>query len=503
LLASAPTGTGKTLAFVLPAIQYLLDFGRKDPGFARVLVMTPTRELAYQVYDEFKHFTQFTDLNVGVITGGINYGSHKDTLEKNNDILVATPGRLIEYLDEESFQADEIEVLILDEADRMLDMGFVGEMTIGDGSITNASVSPNADIARSKLAQDALKCYTVPMLAMRVWDAQSPTKTYAVPIHAFRFWTDMAVNLPAAAANDDMGIVTGTPGTDVATLQGIDFKGGTSDHKCAFEFNLPSDYEAGQAVTLRLRCAMLTTVSAQTSTVDANCYKSNRSGAAGADIVATAEQSINSLTHADKDFVITPTGLAAGDRLVFVLSFIGTDDTHAGVMIPEISQVEIIYTARIATNLPTAAANDDMGLVIGTPGTDVSTLQGVDFGGTSTDEKCSFEYELPAEYDAGNTITLRIRAAMLTTIADAPTTVDVNCYKSDRDGAASSDLCATAAQSINSLTPANLDFTITPTGLAAGDRLVFVLTFAGSDTGDLDVMIPEISQVELLLDVRG
>ena len=128
LLASAPTGTGKTLAFVLPAIQYLLDFGRKDPGFARVLVMTPTRELAYQVYDEFKHFTQFTGLNVGVITGGINYGSHKDTLEKNNDILIATPGRLTEYLDEESFQADEVELLILDEADRMLDMGFIGEM---------------------------------------------------------------------------------------------------------------------------------------------------------------------------------------------------------------------------------------------------------------------------------------------------------------------------------------------------------------------------------------
>ena len=111
LLASAPTGTGKTLAFVLPAIQYLLDFGRKDPGFARVLVMTPTRELAYQVYDEFKHFSQYTNLNVGVITGGINYGSHKDTLEKNNDILVATPGRLTEYLDEESFQADEVEIM--------------------------------------------------------------------------------------------------------------------------------------------------------------------------------------------------------------------------------------------------------------------------------------------------------------------------------------------------------------------------------------------------------
>jgi len=128
ILASAPTGTGKTLAFLLPAIQYLIDFPRRDPGFARVLFMTPTRELAYQIYEQIKMLTQFTTLNTGVITGGINYGSHKETLEKNNDLLVATPGRLIEYLNEESFHADEVEVLILDEADRMLDMGFVGEM---------------------------------------------------------------------------------------------------------------------------------------------------------------------------------------------------------------------------------------------------------------------------------------------------------------------------------------------------------------------------------------
>ena len=70
----------------MPAIQYLLDFGRKDPGFARVLVMTPTRELAYQVYDEFKHFTQFTELNVGVFTGVIIFVSHIVTLEKIIDI---------------------------------------------------------------------------------------------------------------------------------------------------------------------------------------------------------------------------------------------------------------------------------------------------------------------------------------------------------------------------------------------------------------------------------
>lgn len=128
VMASAPTGTGKTLAFLLPAIQHLLDFPRRDPGFARCLIMTPTRELAYQIYEQIQSLIKHTTLNAAVITGGINYGSHKEALEKNNDLLVATPGRLLEYMDKETFKADNVELLILDEADRMLDMGFVKEM---------------------------------------------------------------------------------------------------------------------------------------------------------------------------------------------------------------------------------------------------------------------------------------------------------------------------------------------------------------------------------------
>lgn len=124
ILASAPTGTGKTAAFLIPAIQYLLDFPRRDPGFARVLVLAPTRELAYQIYEVAEGLASSTDLKVGVVTGGINYGSHRDIFEKNNDILIATPGRLIEYMDSESFHCENVEILVLDEADRMLDMGF-------------------------------------------------------------------------------------------------------------------------------------------------------------------------------------------------------------------------------------------------------------------------------------------------------------------------------------------------------------------------------------------
>ncbi len=126
ILASAPTGTGKTLGFLLPACQFLLDFPRKQPGATRILVLTPTRELALQVYEQAGAVTRHTDLSCGVITGGINYGTDRETLSQNLDILVATPGRLFEHIEQESADCRDIECLILDEADRMLDMGFSG-----------------------------------------------------------------------------------------------------------------------------------------------------------------------------------------------------------------------------------------------------------------------------------------------------------------------------------------------------------------------------------------
>lgn len=147
------------------------------------------------------------------------------------------------------------------------------------------------------------------------------------------------------------------------------------------------------------------------------------------------------------------------------------------------------------TNLPGTAANDDMGLITGTLGTDSLRLQGVDFGGTSTDEKALFELILPPEYRAGSAVTIRVNAGMLTTISDGTATVDVEAYKDTGAGATGADICATAAQSINSLTMANKDFTITPTGLVAGDKLLVRLAFGGSDTGNVGVMIPQINAV--------
>lgn len=124
ILASAPTGTGKTAAFILPTLQHLEDFPRTKPGPARVLILTPTRELAMQVADHARALAKHTSQKVFTITGGVRYQEHADILGTTQDIVVATPGRLMEYIEAEKFDCRAIETLILDEADRMLDMGF-------------------------------------------------------------------------------------------------------------------------------------------------------------------------------------------------------------------------------------------------------------------------------------------------------------------------------------------------------------------------------------------
>lgn len=124
ILARAPTGTGKTASFLLPALQHLIDFPRRYSGQARVLILTPTRELASQIHRYACHLATDQGLNIAIITGGVPYAPQEEALKGNIDILVATPGRLMEYLDKGKFSAESVDILIIDEADRMLDMGF-------------------------------------------------------------------------------------------------------------------------------------------------------------------------------------------------------------------------------------------------------------------------------------------------------------------------------------------------------------------------------------------
>src|SRR5438045_6124225 len=120
LIGTAQTGTGKTAAFRSPILTLL-----EKHGSFRCLVLEPTRELAAQVETAFRDYGRFTDLRVGLVHGGVGYGKQRDALKRGVDILVATPGRLLDLLEQRSLNLQSVKILVLDEVDRMLDMGFL------------------------------------------------------------------------------------------------------------------------------------------------------------------------------------------------------------------------------------------------------------------------------------------------------------------------------------------------------------------------------------------
>jgi ATP-dependent RNA helicase RhlE len=124
VIGSAQTGTGKTAAFALPILTKL---GQRQPQ-TRVLVLEPTRELAAQVETAIRDLARFTDVRVTVVFGGVGYGRQLDDLKRGVDILVATPGRLLDHLQRGTCRLDRVQHLVLDEADRMLDMGFLPDV---------------------------------------------------------------------------------------------------------------------------------------------------------------------------------------------------------------------------------------------------------------------------------------------------------------------------------------------------------------------------------------
>lgn len=128
LIATAQTGTGKTAAFILPALQRLATPATIPGKGPRILVLTPTRELAGQVMDAARSYGRGTNLRCGSILGGMPYREQLRLLSAPVDIIVATPGRLLDHLERGSVRLNRLEMLVLDEADRMLDMGFSEDM---------------------------------------------------------------------------------------------------------------------------------------------------------------------------------------------------------------------------------------------------------------------------------------------------------------------------------------------------------------------------------------
>ena len=129
VLGSAQTGTGKTAAFALPILHHLInEVNNNEKKKIRTLVITPTRELAIQIAENFTLYAKYSNINTTVIFGGVKQGTQTDALKKGVDILVATPGRLLDLMGQGYISLKDISYFVLDEADRMLDMGFINDI---------------------------------------------------------------------------------------------------------------------------------------------------------------------------------------------------------------------------------------------------------------------------------------------------------------------------------------------------------------------------------------
>jgi ATP-dependent RNA helicase RhlE len=133
LIGTAQTGTGKTAAFALPILTLLGKHGTRrskgsPTGLPASLVLEPTRELAAQVETAFRDYGRFTDLRIGLVHGGVGYGKQREELKRGVDVLVATPGRLLDLLEQRALTLHSVKILVLDEVDRMLDMGFLPDV---------------------------------------------------------------------------------------------------------------------------------------------------------------------------------------------------------------------------------------------------------------------------------------------------------------------------------------------------------------------------------------
>lgn len=181
ILASAQTGTGKTASFTLPLLQRLgTTYSSKGHRAPRALILTPTRELAAQVGDSVKLYGRHLPLRVAVVYGGVGIAPQVQTLRRGVDILVATPGRLLDHLRQRTLDLSQVEILVLDECDRMLDMGFIHDirkiLAVLPSSRQTLMFSATFSKAIQQLANSLLKSPTLVEVAPRNTAAEQVTQ---------------------------------------------------------------------------------------------------------------------------------------------------------------------------------------------------------------------------------------------------------------------------------------------------------------------------------------
>jgi superfamily II DNA/RNA helicase len=173
VMAAAQTGTGKTAAFALPILQMLTMAGQVRPNCVRALVLVPTRELAEQVHESFKSYGASLPLRTAVAYGGVSINPQMMKLRKGLDVLVATPGRLLDLQRQNAVKFEQVETLVLDEADRMLDLGFARELD----AVFAALPARRRTLLFSATFSDAIRAMAGRLLTDPVQIAVSPPNT--------------------------------------------------------------------------------------------------------------------------------------------------------------------------------------------------------------------------------------------------------------------------------------------------------------------------------------
>jgi ATP-dependent RNA helicase RhlE len=181
VMAAAQTGTGKTAAFALPILQMLTLAGQVKPNCVRALVLVPTRELAEQVHDSFTQYGGNLPLRTAVAYGGVSINPQMMKLRKGLDVLVATPGRLLDLQRQNAVRFEQVETLVLDEADRMLDLGFARELD----AVFAALPARRRTLLFSATFSDAIRAMAAKLLADPVQIAVSPANS---TVKAIRQW---------------------------------------------------------------------------------------------------------------------------------------------------------------------------------------------------------------------------------------------------------------------------------------------------------------------------
>ena len=172
---------------------------------------------------------------------------------------------------------------------------------------------------------------------------QEPNAIFPIPLTSLRVWDAFHTNLPGTAATDDLALIGGTFGTAPPIISAGDLKAaGATTRYTRFEVQLPECYDPGETVTLSISAGMTSTIADTTCTIDVECYKLNKITGIGSDLCSTAAMTMNSLTFADKEFTITPSGLAAGDILDVRIAIACNDGATATAVLPTIAAIDLL-----------------------------------------------------------------------------------------------------------------------------------------------------------------